>query len=219
MKRVRIVRRSWLTPLSIVVRCSMLRSMRRFISRKAWPAWRTSRAPRGRKSTSRPLPRALGGLRKAQDRPDLVAQEQDGDAEQHEGRAAHPHQEDVRVGGIGLAAPRQNAHHVVLVELDAHLHIARAADRIDPVGTVDLSPQLVGEGLVENGEEGLWARRRQVRVAQDVHVELQALRGDARERAGIRCPADSSRRCRSAPRCRRSPRRTGAASRAGNAAP
>ena len=57
LKRVRMVRRSWLTPLSIVVRCSMARSMRRFISRKAWPAWRTSRAPRGRNSISRPLPK------------------------------------------------------------------------------------------------------------------------------------------------------------------
>ncbi len=51
-----MVRRSWLTPFSIVVRCSIARSMRRFISMKAWPAWRTSRAPRGRNSISRPLP-------------------------------------------------------------------------------------------------------------------------------------------------------------------
>jgi hypothetical protein len=39
----------------MAVRCSRLRSMRRFISMKAWAARRTSRAPRGRKSgTSRP---------------------------------------------------------------------------------------------------------------------------------------------------------------------
>ena len=40
-----------------MVRCSIARSMRRFISMKAWPALRTSRAPRGRKSSSRPLPK------------------------------------------------------------------------------------------------------------------------------------------------------------------
>ena len=56
LKRVMMVRKSWLTPLSIVVRCSIARSTRRFISTKAAPAWRTSRAPRGLKATSRPLP-------------------------------------------------------------------------------------------------------------------------------------------------------------------
>ncbi len=35
LNRVRMVRRSWLTPFSMVVRCSKARSMRRFISMKA----------------------------------------------------------------------------------------------------------------------------------------------------------------------------------------
>ncbi len=52
-----MVRRSWLTPFSIVVRSPRVRSTRRFISRKAWPACLTSVAPRGRNSTSRPLPK------------------------------------------------------------------------------------------------------------------------------------------------------------------
>ncbi len=42
----------------MVVRCSMARSTRLFISMKAAAARRTSRAPRGRKfGTSRPLPK------------------------------------------------------------------------------------------------------------------------------------------------------------------
>ena len=58
LKRVRMVRRSWLTPASIAVRCSIERSMRAFISRKACAARRTSRAPLGRKfGASRPLPK------------------------------------------------------------------------------------------------------------------------------------------------------------------
>ena len=46
-----------------------------FISRKAAAARRTSRAPRGRKfGASRPLPKALGGVGKLDDGPDLIAQ-------------------------------------------------------------------------------------------------------------------------------------------------
>ena len=131
LKRVRMVRRSWLTPFSMVVRCSMARSMRRFISMKAWPAWRTSRAPRGRNSMSRPLPKPFRRLGEAQDRPDLVAQEQDGDAEQDERGAAHPEQEDMRVRRIGLAAPGEHAHDA-FVELDPDLDQVRAPDRVDP---------------------------------------------------------------------------------------
>jgi hypothetical protein len=59
LKRVRIVRRSWLTPVSIAVRCSICRSMRSRIWMKAKPARRTSSAPRGLKSRGigRPLPK------------------------------------------------------------------------------------------------------------------------------------------------------------------
>ncbi len=45
-----MVRRSWLTPFSICVRCSICRSMRSRIWMKASEARRTSEAPRGRKS-------------------------------------------------------------------------------------------------------------------------------------------------------------------------
>jgi hypothetical protein len=49
-RRIRVsgVRRSWLTPDSIMVRCSIWLSIRPRISRKARPALRTSVAPAGR---------------------------------------------------------------------------------------------------------------------------------------------------------------------------
>ncbi len=54
---------SWLTPASIVVRCSICRSMRRRISTKARAARLTSRAPCGTKGpTGRPLPKASAAL-------------------------------------------------------------------------------------------------------------------------------------------------------------
>ena len=56
--RVSGVRRSWLTPESICVRCSIWRSRRERIDRKAAPARRTSSAPAGRKGSERPLPKA-----------------------------------------------------------------------------------------------------------------------------------------------------------------
>ena len=58
LKRVRTSRRSWLTPFSIAVRCSVARSIRRFISMKASPACLTSVAPCGLKLTSRPFPKS-----------------------------------------------------------------------------------------------------------------------------------------------------------------
>ena len=64
------------------------------------------------------LAEILGRVRQRQDRPDLVAQEEDRDREQDQRGAHHPDQEDVGVGGVGLAAARDDAHHGV-VELDA----------------------------------------------------------------------------------------------------
>ncbi len=56
--RVRGVRRSWLTPASMSVRCWIWRSRRLRIAMKALAAWRTSVAPEGLKfGVSRPLPK------------------------------------------------------------------------------------------------------------------------------------------------------------------
>ncbi len=51
-----MVLRSWLTPVSMAVRCSIWRSMRSRIRMKATPARRTSSAPRGWKSVGIGLP-------------------------------------------------------------------------------------------------------------------------------------------------------------------
>ena len=57
--RVSGVRRSWLTPASISVRCVSWRLIRSFICRNEFAAWRTSVAPSGLKPvTSRPSPNA-----------------------------------------------------------------------------------------------------------------------------------------------------------------
>ena len=120
-KRVRIVRRSWLTPASIAVRCSICRSTR---SRMSWKATRRlahlARAARREVGHRAALAEIVDGGGQRQDRPDLVAQEEDGDGEQHEAGADHPDDEDQRVGGVGLAAAGEDAQHVV-VELDADL--------------------------------------------------------------------------------------------------
>ena len=86
-----------------------------------------------------PLAEALGRVGERQDRPDLIAQEQDGDGEQHQRGAHHPQQEDVGVGGVGGVAPREHPHHRV-IELDADLHQRRAPDRVDPERPRDLRP-------------------------------------------------------------------------------
>ena len=61
--RVSGVRKSWLTPASISVRCRIWRWMRSRITRKAAAACRTSLAPSGLKSgTSRPLPKLSAAM-------------------------------------------------------------------------------------------------------------------------------------------------------------
>src|SRR5437899_2965209 len=73
------------------------------------------------------LAEALGGIGEPQDRADLVAQESDGDSEQHHRGAHHPQQEDVRVRRIGGVAAGEYPHHRV-VEPDPDLHQRRAPD-------------------------------------------------------------------------------------------
>jgi hypothetical protein len=132
--------------------------MRSRICMNAAPARRTSSAPRGRKSlgVGRPLAEALRGFCKAQDRPDLIAQESDGDADEYQRAADHPQQEDVRVGGVGLAAAGEDAQHLVF-QPDADFHDVGGADRIDPEGPVDLLVDLLAQEVVEDREERLGA--------------------------------------------------------------
>ena len=93
------------------------------------------------------LAEALGGFGKGQDRPYLVAQERDGDHQQHQRGADHPNQEDMRVRGIGLAAAHEDAQHLAF-ELDADLDDVGIANRVDPEGAVDLPGDLRRQSLV-----------------------------------------------------------------------
>ena len=113
------------------------------------------------------LAEGVGGFREPQDRADLVAQEQDRDGQQDDRRADHPQQEDVRVGRVGLAARGDEAQDGVVV-LDADLHVARLADRIDPERLVDVLADLVRQRPVEQREERLRARRRQIARRQNL---------------------------------------------------
>ena len=197
LKRVRIVRRSWLTPLSMVgalldVALDAPLHLEEGVAGLAHFA-RAARA----ETRSRALCRSASAASdKAQDRPDLVAQEQDRDAEQDQRRAGHPDEEDVRVGGVGLRAAGEHPHDRVGVELDADLDEVRAPDRIDPVGAVDLRGAVLPTGF----------RRGSRRTALGPAAAGRCRAGCPRRAAAAptRCaracwrsgPADSSRRCR-----------------------
>ena len=53
----------------------------------------------------------VGGVGKRLDRPDLIAQKQNGDDEQNGGGDDHPDEEDVGVGRQELCPGRQHPHH------------------------------------------------------------------------------------------------------------
>ena len=127
---------------------------------------------------------AVGGFGQAQDRLDLVAQEQDGDGEQHERGAEHPQEEDLRIGGIGLAAPRQHMHHGV-VELDANVDEVGGADGVDPERLADLPLDLVGQRAVEQIEERPRARLRQLVVGHDLDPEPEVVIGELDQRLDV----------------------------------
>ena len=170
LNRVRMVRRSWLTPLSIAVRCSIARSMRGFISRKAYAARRTSRAPRGRNSTSRPLPN-FRRRRRAQNRLDLVAQEQNRDDQHHRG-SDHPDNEDFGVGGVGRAAPRDDPQDG-LAHLHAHFDEIGAPDRVDPERQANLAGQARSTARSTSEKNGL-GRAAAIAARQDFRIEIAA---------------------------------------------
>ena len=131
-----------------------------------------------------PLAQALGGLGQTQDRLDLVAQEQDGHGEQHERCSEHPQEEDLRVGGIGLAAAGEHMHHRV-VELDANVDEVRRADGVDPERLADLPRDLVGQRAVEQVEEGPRAGLRQLVIGDDLDSEPEVVVGELDQRLGV----------------------------------
>ena len=158
-----------------------------------------ARAARAEVRHLAPLAEALGRIRERQDRSDLVAQEQDRDAEQDHRGAHHPHQEDVGVGRVGGAAPGEHPHHRV-VEQDADLDQRRAADRIDPERPLDLLADLLRQRLIEQREERLGSGRRQIGAGQEVDHAARAAPGRCVARSAGRHPADRCGRRRSARR-------------------
>src|SRR5215472_9308525 len=113
LNRVRIVRKSCDTPASMVVRCSMARSMRAFISRKA-------AAARTEVRRLAALAEGLGGIRQPYDRANLVAQKSDRDGQHHKGGSDHPDQENPGIRIVDVGAPGEDAHHRI-VQFDADL--------------------------------------------------------------------------------------------------
>ena len=69
--------------------------------------------------------------REAQNRPDLIAKEDDRDRQQDDHRPEHPEHENMGVRLVGERAARHQAQHPV-AEIDADFHQARPADRIEP---------------------------------------------------------------------------------------
>ncbi len=135
-------------------------------------------AARGEIGHGAALAEIVDGGGQSEDRADLVAQEDDGDGEQHHRGRHHPPDEDQRVGDIGLGARREDAQHR-MVELDADLDQARAAERVDPERLADLPADLLAEHAVERREERLRPDGGQRLRRQHGDIEPHALAGDA----------------------------------------
>ena len=86
-----------------------------------------------------PLAESFRRRREPQDRLDLIAQEADGDDDQHEGSAEHPENEDIGIRGIGGAAIGDHAQDR-MIEQNPDLDEIRAAHRIEPERPADLPP-------------------------------------------------------------------------------
>ena len=132
---------------------------------------RAARAEVGRHGPA--LAEGVGRLGQPQDGPDLVAQEQDGDRQQHHRGAHHPDQEDVRVGGVGLAALGDEAQDGV-VELDADLDVPRLADGVDPERPLDVAARISSDSARSSrSKNGLGCGGRQVAGRQDREREIR----------------------------------------------
>ena len=183
LKRVRMVRRSWrdagqhrgaLLDRAFDARLHFHERLRRL------PHLPCAADPEIRRLAA--LAEAFGGLRQPQDRPDLVAQEQHRDDQEDRGRAQHPEDENLRIGGVGGAALREHAHHGV-VEPNANFNQVGFADGIDPERPADLAANLHRERLVEQREERFRPGRRHVADGKKIHDQLQPLPDAAELRA------------------------------------
>ena len=114
----------------------------------------------------------VGRIREPQDGADLVAQKQDRHGEQDHRSADHPQQEDVGVRRVSLRAGGDEAQDRVVM-LDTDLDVARLADGVDPERPVDALADLVGQRSIEQAEERLRARFRQVPRWQNLQRQTQ----------------------------------------------
>ena len=122
-----------------------------------------------------PLAEILRRLGQAQDRTDLVAQEEDGDRDQHDRGAEHPENEDMDVRLIGERAARHETQDAV-AELHADLHQPGPTDGVDPERQAHLPGEFFRQRAgqrIERTEEGLghFRRQRAGRHQLDVHAE------------------------------------------------
>ena len=85
---------------------------------------------------------------------------------------------------VSVGAARKYAHDGI-VELDPDFHDRGAADGIDPERQPDLFADLVRQRRVKLREERLRARRRQLRLGQEIDHEAEPILRDAAELRAI----------------------------------
>ena len=105
------------------------------------------------------LAEGIGRFSELQDRPDLIAQEQDRDRQQDDGGADHPQQKDVRVGSVSLAARGNDAQNGVFV-LDPNFNGCGFANGVDPERPLDVLFDFIRQRAVKQSEKWFRPRRR-----------------------------------------------------------
>ena len=183
LKRVRMVRRSWDTPASMVVRCSMVRSTRVFISMKAEAGTaHLLGAARPEVRHVAALAEALDRVGEPQDRPDLVAQEQDRD-----GDAAPARCPPSTTGRSPSSTHRRRcgARRRACTASSSWMRISTRFER--PTVSIQNGRPIClrtscGQRLVEQREERLRPDRRQRVDGQEIDREPEPLLGDATQR-------------------------------------
>ena len=119
------------------------------------------------------LAEAVGGLGEAAHRADLVAQEEDGDGEQHDRGADHPHDEDVGGAAEHPLARGGDVEHPVF-QLDADHKPLEPAFGIDREGAPELRRERPFEHREENAEAGLGQHgKRAAGFGLDVEAEIE----------------------------------------------
>ncbi len=115
-------------------------------------------------------PRSLGQVLNGFD---LLAQEEYGDGDQHQGRTDQPGEEDRRARGAGALLLRQEPEDEIILQLNADIDVARLSQRIDADVAIDAILQIVGELLVDEGEQRLGAGGGKARAVLERKAHLE----------------------------------------------